>query len=418
MPVGSVDRGAAVPTAAQVSSPAAIADAQVGISGYLDGPADQKLFVRETLPAWVGHLGSSNPFVVIAALSKLAWNAGQIEALQRHLHEAHLPHIVAAILNVAEDPQQLVSVRRAAIRAAGLLSPQLAAPRLAEILKDQHRKLSYIEPELRVAAAEVYVGENPQDIPAVMRDAIVLALHKNVHASVMVAALRALPFTDPRPSVVKEALRATFWFSNLIVASAAVEMLWRYVDVTTAKPDAVWRMVSDVGVMVSRQAVTMSRGPQQVWDLILAWLIEVQKITPNQQMLSQLRQEITQRAALQSTANTDIPSSEIPAQFRNASATELMDIWQSGRINLLDAQYLGQRLRELGPEGWQVLSERMATMSEVSHNQLRRFVDAMGTDAVFAFPHIAPHGMNDHFESPTTLGWRIGADAILKQFGK
>jgi hypothetical protein len=78
------------------------------------------------MPPWRVDNGSGDPITVMAALAKLSWNAGRLDAVNMRLTEA--------VLAVADDPSQPIFLRRAAVRAAALLAPEYSSNYLADIL--------------------------------------------------------------------------------------------------------------------------------------------------------------------------------------------------------------------------------------------------------------------------------------------
>ncbi len=405
-----------------------IEDTQAILSWYHGRSPGTQTFATKTLPNWVGQLASASPFAVMAALSQLAWCAGEITVLRPHLHDAHMPHLVAAVLAVARDGNQLMFVRRAAVRAAGLLSPQHAAPRLADILNDY----DYREPrELRIAVAEVYVGESLQNVPKVMREAIArIALQDEEKPELIAAAMRAFPYTKPSIAMLRTVARWALKSDDKRVHAAAAEAILVMVQLVTESPAerdaAEEEMLSRLQYrieMIPHHQPGVNAGlyiAERLGKTLALPMLErlLAADATHPEVRAAVKPVVQRMRAGMAPIEIPDPGQEfnvvrptsVPERIRTANAEEVLDMWQKGEI----AQpFLIYRLRELGPAAWPALNTRLQVRG-VRIDQLHHFMDVLGTDAALVFPHIAPHGRDAQGDVAAVRAWHVSAATMVR----
>lgn len=414
--------------------PEAVHDFQASVSWFHDGPPALEQFATQTVSGWAASLQSANPFVTLAALSQLSWNAGQIIRFRRHLHDNHMPSLVNAVLAIAENPEQLQFVRRAAIRAAAMIAPQESGPRLAHIL------INYREDkELRIAAAEAYYGEKvPEKVAQTLQD-IIFDYFTRSPSELVVAALRTWPYYTQSVVGSERLIHFAFKFGDTRVYDAAVDAI--QVSIRNEKNrDTISKEVAGMldRVRSSIETIAYGNSPSDNKGLYVAErlgtlvvpmlesLMDPQQPRYNQNVARAVLPVLARIRAGSTTPHHGTPEinpvdmvsmlSPEAARIRQASLEELVAIVERGDFGMAERVLVAQRFREFGPAGWRALEPMVARAGGVRWG--RALVEAMGADAVYAFPHLAPHGAHGRFESRETLGWRVGADAILKQFKK
>lgn len=399
--------------------PERIKDARRVLSGY-NGPQAQDYFARTAVPFWVGQLASASPFAVLGSLARLAWHAGEITVLQRHLQEAHLPHIVGAMLAVAEDVLEHMPVRCAAIRAAVMLSPSLAAPRLGQILRNRGQPR-----DLRVAVAEAYAGER---VPEEVREAVLGVISREYSPAVVAAAMRVLPSFVRTTEGLQQIVRHAFDQESEQVYDAAAVAVRQIIAATPYPeyvPENVELMLNQVRFsieMIPRETVPLQENQglymaERLGEVALPMLEAL--VSPGHRShpdvvaaVKPVIQRIKSGAPRPPNLFPAIVLSTPPMseRLRTADAQELAEMWVHWTWPLKEEHDYEQRLRELGPEAWAALRARFSDMDWDAIEILRPHIGRMAADAVMAFPFLAPHGRDADLSAQAVLAWRAGIE--------